>query len=168
MKTLTIGFSRSNKLIAPFSWLIRLFQGTTFSHVYIRLPFKRLGVLPSDGVVHASNGLVHYTNIDSFKKKHKVMVEFSISITEDQWHRLLIDMHTTAGEDYSNMQNIGIALVHILHLFGIRATNPWKSGWNCSEYVGHILRIVYPEEMRQLRRDLITPKDVYNVLNNIM
>lgn len=165
MKKIIIGFSKSKKILPIGSWLIRLYQWTKFSHVYIRIPME---AYPSDLIVHASEGLVQHMSKTVFDKKHEIVNEFSLTVSDEKWDQVDKNLlHEIAGEKYSIMQNLGIFLVHILRLIGIRATNPWKSGWNCSEYVARVISMVLITELDQIRPNLVTPKDVFIILNKL-
>ncbi len=177
MKKIVVGFSRSKKSFPVFSWLIRLYQWTKFSHTYIRLSF---GVLPSDNIIHASEGVVQNMSETIFNKKHEVTDEFEVyipdiivkdRITKDNLplYRVLYNiLHETSGDDYSIMQNVGIVYVDIMrYVFKKEVKNPWTAGWNCSEFVAIILRTVYPSQFKELDVETITPKQVYQILKEL-
>lgn len=173
MKSIVIGFSKSKKKLPVFSWLVRLYQCTNFSHTYIRL---KIPSLPSDKILHASEGLVQNMSGTQFDKKHIVTDEFKISIPDiivfdklnnkqsSLYFSLISIMHETAGDNYSVMQNVGIIYVHLLRVLGKKVKNPWSKGWNCSEFVASILTIIYREEFENLDPNLVTPKDLYDIL----
>jgi hypothetical protein len=164
---LIIGFSKSKKKFPIASWVIRLYQGTPFSHIYIRVPFKEMGKFPSDRIVHASEGLIQHMSGTVFDTKHQVVEEFEFEISKELWTNIKHDdLHEKAGEPYSFAQNIGIVLVHMARWFGIRMTNPWKSGWNCSEFALDVLMDVDPESFKHFDKNTVTPKDLYNKLKN--
>lgn len=162
MKTIYVGFSKSNKKLPIGSWLIRAYQRTEFSHVYIRLKTKPR--FPSDKILHASEGLVQNMSSTQFDKKHRVVKEFPIEVTENRYKNLVDVMHELSGANYSFMQNFGIFLVETLSLLGIKIKNPWKTGWNCSEYVAHILWEDVPG-FDGFDPNLVIPKDLYNILS---
>lgn len=178
MKKIIVGFSRSNKRIPLFSWLVRIYQWTSFSHTYIKIPFKHR--FASDKILHASEGLVQNMSGTQFNKKHIVTDEFEIYLpdimvkdkltntTRSLYHALLTVMHETAGDNYNYMQNIGIAYVDLMRrIFNKRVKNPWRKGWNCSEFVVSILKIVYPEDFSDLDPDTVTPKEIYEILKRL-
>ena len=161
MEKIIIGFSKSKKKMPIASWAIRAYQCTSFSHVYIRVAAKKAG--RSDHILHASEGVVQHMSGTQFDKKHAVVEEFEIQLTKPQLMDLKTKMHELAGANYSIMQNIGIIWVHFLRVFGIRTKNPWKDGWNCSEYVAYILSSLY-RQFQGLDYNMVTPKDLYNIL----
>lgn len=165
MKKMIVGFSRSKKFLPLASILIRFYQNTSFSHTYIKLPFKHR--FPSDKILHASEGLIQNMSGTQFDKKHKVINEFEIEISDDIYFELLSVMHELAGDDYSVLQNIGIILVDIARYFGIRMTNPFKKGWNCSEFVAEILKRIYPNKFNNIDPNTVTPKEIYVILESL-
>lgn len=173
MKSIYVGFSKSKKKFPIASWLIRLYQNTGFSHTYIRL---KMSNLPSDKILHASEGLVQNMSGTQFNKKHKVVEEFKLDIpdiivtdklrnTKSSLYNALISiMHETAGDEYSLLQNIGILYVKFMSLFKKEVKNPWPKGWNCSEFVASILTILYPNNFKELDPNLVSPKDIFDIL----
>lgn len=139
-----------------------------------------MGRLPSDKILHASEGLVQNMSGTQFDKKHEVVEEYEIEIPdiivkdnlrniESTLYRALISiMHETAGDDYGMMQNIGIIYVDLMRkLFNKRVKNPWRGGWNCSEFVASILSMVYPIEFGKLDPDTVTPKEIRDILKKL-
>lgn len=162
---LIIGFSKSRKFMPIASWLIRLYMWTPFSHIYVRIPFKEMGKFPSDRIVHASEGLVQHMSATVFETKHETIEEFTLDISKDLWNHIKReDLHEPAGENYSILQNIGIVLATLVGIFGINIKNPFKSGWNCSEFALEILKDISPEVYGHYDKDLITPKELYKIL----
>lgn len=175
MNTLIVGFSRSKKKFPIGSILIRLYQGwVLYSHVYIRMKSSKS---VSDNINHASEGLVFRMSETEFNKKHIIFEEYEVEIPDIQVfnpHRqsttnlvryIKDEMHELAGADYSIRQNVGLVLVDLLSLFNIKISNPWKEGWNCSEFVMNILDEIYPKEFLHLKKDTVTPKDIHKILN---
>lgn len=161
MKTIIIGFSRSTKPFAVGSWLVQLYQKTSYSHVYVKLlcspPF------PSNKILHAAEGQVSHYSETAFLTRNKIIKEFAVNITEQDYKYLKINLfHEKAGEPYSILQNIGLV---IARFFKIR--NPWNSGWNCSEYVLQVLLKTHPKLVNSLNPDKVTPKDIYKILEKI-
>jgi hypothetical protein len=171
-----IGFSKSKKPLPIGSWIIRAYQRTSYSHVYVEIPTNKF---PSNHILHASEGIVHKMSKTQFHKKHEITEEYVIQIPEmilfnkhqnksTTLHQLILDeMHEISGADYGLMQNIGIVLVDLLRLFNIKIKNPWTSGWNCSEFVGFVLKNIFPEAFKNKNLDIITPKDINNILKSL-
>ena len=174
MKSIVVGFSKSKKKLPIASWLIMLFQRTLFSHTYIRLNVGN--TLPSDKILHASEGLVQSMSGTQFDKKHKVVQEFEIVIPDiivtdklmnrksSLYNAMLNIMHEASGDNYGTMQNIGIVYVRFMKFLGKEVDNPFKCGWNCSEFVASILMMIYPDKFKDVNLNTITPKQVRNKL----
>jgi hypothetical protein len=163
-KTITIGFSKSKKKFAIGSFLIRLYQMTPFSHCYIRM---NVPLVPSDAIIHASEGKVLRMSGTQFDKRHEVVKEFCLELDESVHNQIRIDMHEISGDDYSIWQNAGIILVDIARILGFRIANPWVSGWNCSEFVVRILRDHYPTEFTRIDPETVTPKELYVIIEKL-
>jgi hypothetical protein len=79
MKTIRIGFSYHPN---PFSWLIRFFTSSKVSHTYIRLPVPEY----ETSVIFQASGLaVNYTASDVFESHSKVVEEYELEISEEQY-----------------------------------------------------------------------------------
>lgn len=159
MKRLEIGFSRSTKRFAIISWLIRLYQKTSYSHIFFKVIHKPLfGV---DTILH-SNGAsgVSYYSETVFLEKNKYTDMFELEISEDIYREIRAMCHQHLGRKYGFLQNIGILLVDI----GIFKRNPWQKGFNCSEIAFIGLSKVYPELQTMFKRDTVKPSDIYSFL----
>lgn len=161
MRTVKIGFSKSKKRFPWGSWIIRLYQWSPFSHTYARIETKSLG---SDTFLHASEGKVQRMSQPQFEKRHEIVKEFSIELDDFEYSTMMHHIHYFSGDDYSALQNLGIMIVDFLRLFGIRATNPWQKGWNCSEFVTTVLKPLYPCQFEKVDPNTVTPKEIYNIL----
>lgn len=167
MKKIVIGFSKSTKRFPIFSWLIRGYQGgTKYSHVYMKMlvtpRFK------SNRIIHAAEGQVSIYSETAFLTRNAIVEEFTIEVTMNKYREIVEDIfHEKAGESYSIWQNLGIAIVRFINWIGFKATNPWKSGWNCSEYVLVALREIYPDRYNHIDQNLVTPKDIHNILTEL-
>jgi len=165
MKELTVGFSKSKKKMPIASWLIMLYEGTGFSHTYLR---ETLRVFKDDLIIHASEGAVQRMSQYQFDKKHEVVEEFIIEIEDKELYQELKDkMHKYSGAPYSIMQNVGIIYVNIMKCLNRNVENPWQIGWNCSELVMVVLESVYPEEFSNYRQNTVTPKEIHHILSEL-
>lgn len=159
MKEIYIGFSKSKKRLPIGSWLIRLYQGCTeYSHIYIRV---RMKTLPSDKIFHASEGKVQNMSGTQFDKRHEVVEEYSITVDDGTYKRLIRELHEASGDDYGIMQNIGLLYTDMMReWFGKRVPNPFTAGFNCSEFVRDMLEVVYPITYSKIDPNSTTPKDI--------
>lgn len=85
------------------------------------------------GFYQASEGKVNYEHENIFFKKHEIVKEYTIEVPDKLELKIREECWKECGNKYGMMQNIGIALVDILKLLGIKTHNPWKQGRNCSE-----------------------------------
>ena len=164
-KEFIVGFSRSTKKLRIFSWIIRLYQGMTeYSHVFIKL--KVVPRFPSNKILHAAEGQISHYSETAFLKRNEITDEFTINVCAETYNELKGNMfHELAGEPYSILQNVGIALTKLMRYMGFKNfKNPWTTGWNCSEYVVKILQLIFVEEFDHLDPNLVTPKELYKIL----
>lgn len=160
VKYITVGFSRSKKTIPIASWAIQLYQRTWFSHVYIKISIPGLN---ENTIIHASGGMVHALSQTQFDKKHQIVREFKIKLNKPININAL---HSYLGQDYGFTQNIGIIISDIFKKFGKTISNPWKRGFNCSEFVMIALQESYPDIFSKFDPNTITPKDIYGILTS--
>lgn len=167
MKSIIIGFSTSTKKLPIGDWLIRLWQGfTPYSHVYIKL--LTTPSFPSNKILHAAEGQVSHYSETAFLKRNKIIEEFEVKLPIKTYNSIKRDLfHELAGEPYSFMQNVGIVVVALVRLVGLKIKNPWQSGWNCSEYVARVLKKTHPEWVAHLDPNLVTPKELYKILKSL-
>jgi hypothetical protein len=157
--TVTIGFSKPKNHIFPIgSWAIRLFQGTAYSHTYIRFYSESLNrTLVYEAV---GTGGIRFIGQKMWLKHAEELESFTLKVKKCNATTMLQDFVDDCGLDYGHLQNIGIFMAS---LFGWKK-NPWRKGKNCSEIVAKFLisegyRISKP-------LDLVTPKDIYEILKN--
>lgn len=154
-----IGFSRAKgfKLLSRF---IMLFEKTPFSHVYIKTYnsyFKQYDIF------QASKGYVNHIIENNFLTQNTVINEFIIPIHNDNKKEILLFLRDKLGKPYSFKDLIII----FLSKFGIKL-NKYLDGedaYICSELVARAMKysnIIYIDK----NSDLITPKDLYEILNN--
>jgi len=157
-----IGFSKPKNHIFPiFSWLIRLFEQTEYSHVYVRWYSKGAQV---QVCYEASGNEVKFLSNKVFLNKVNPVYEFELEITHSQYKKLLHFCMSNAGSKYGLKQVFGILLVRLLNL----KKNPFsdnRKSWVCSELAGALLESVYGKSLN-LDLDIAGPKDIYKYLNS--
>ena len=144
MSKLKVVFTKSRKFMPLGSWFIRLFTWRAYSHVALEI---NMSFLEKPMYFHSNEGKVNYEYKDHFDREHEIVSEYEIKIDEKLYNEMKIKRLKHAGENYGTWQNFGIIIVDILKFFGIRATNPWKKGKNCSE-------IVYEVVFKKMHPDL--------------
>lgn len=151
-----IGFSKSKKCLPIGSWLIRAYLCTPYSHVYIKFHSESLNrTIIYEAVGH---GGVRFVGSNIWKKQAKEVESFIIDVKKCNYTFLMQELIDNSGVTYGFMQNIGIVLANVFNM----KSNPWKKGMNCSELVAIILKSEGYNIDKPL--DLVTPKDIYNVL----
>ncbi len=101
MKKLRIGFSTpKDKWFPIFSWAIKLYEGTPYSHVYIRWQTKWDTWL----CYHAASVMIHFLGEASFFKHITIVEEFEFDITEEQFDRLMQFCTKYVGQDYALLE----------------------------------------------------------------
>lgn len=159
-----IGFSQpKGKFFPIFSWLIRLIEGTKYSHVYLQWDSE---FADSTITYHAAGHSVHFLGLNLFKKSVEPIHEFEMNISREQYQELLHYCFDNSGTDYGIKQIFGIAAVKLAALFGKDIKNPFSDGNKsqvCSELVGYVLSDVLEQDLN-LDLDVAGPKDIYKFL----
>lgn len=157
-QTIFLGFSKSRSLFKIGSQLIRFYEGTNFSHAYIKYMDPSTGIML---VAQASHGFVNEMNSDVFISENIIISEYSVNIAEEELHQCLIFIKTNLGKKYSKLQLLAIVLRDLFgHLpFGLNRDNEFI----CSEFVSRIASIlnIFP---KNIDFDFITPKQLFDYL----
>lgn len=156
MEQITIGFSKpKNRMLPIGSYLIRLFQKTPYSHVYLKFHSANLD---RELIYEAVGGGVRFVGQKVWESHAEEVKSYSIDITPENKKILLQYCVDNAGIEYGTIQNLGIFLSSVLGL----KKNLSEKGKNCSEVVGEILKL----EGRIIKKDtnLLTPKDIDKIL----
>jgi len=154
MENMIIGFSKS-KGFKPFSWAIRLFEGTNYSHVYIKFENTYYG---DTEIYQASKGMVNHLLEPQFLVENEVLAEFLLSFEEKK--NIIKFLRERLGRPYSVSTVIGIFLSKV----GIISRKFYDNehAYICSELVARVLK-----EMNKLPNtievDKATPEQLYNL-----
>lgn len=156
--TLIVGFSKS-KGFKPFSWLIRLFEGTKYSHNYLKISNNYF--LDFD-IYQASKNMVNHVVEKHFLEENAVVAEFSIPVDLEQKKAILNYARHKLGRPYSTLTIAGI----FLSKFGIHINSLFKGeqSYICSELVARALKDsgLLPTDI-YLDIDKATPKQMYEI-----
>jgi hypothetical protein len=150
MKTLIVGFSSH---AGVFSSLIRLVTASKASHAYMRiLDFQGI----DDMVFQASGLTVNYCNYEYFTSRNRIVEEYEVQVSDEQYDKAMHIMAKQAGKPYSMRELWGfIYVLAMRHWFSKRVKNPFGDGYNswvCSELSGECVGAEDPESM--------TPEDL--------
>lgn len=154
MKKIIIGFSKPKNSLFPFySWAIRLYEKTPYSHVYIRWETRWHTWL----CYHAASVMIHFLGESSFNKHIDIIEEFSFSITPEQFDRLMRFATKYVGEDYALKDVLMIPLGDL----GIKYPTDDEHKQYCAELV---MRALGEIEGKDLTQDVnrVKLKDVYD------
>lgn len=159
MHRVYIEFTSPKKWFKPFSWAIRLFQGTPYSHVRLRW----ISTTGEELIYEASGSAVKLIGRYA-QDKYAVKVHHSYHVNLDRpQYKRLIGLFRYASVDYGQWQALGIPLADVFCL----KKNPLSKGQRkqvCSELVGYfiqeVLQIKVPKDF-----DLLIPKDIKEFLD---
>lgn len=142
MEKLTIGFSKSRKKFAIYSWIIRLVEGTDFSHVYVKWHSSSL---ERNITYQASGTTVNFMAQQIFNEHHIPVHEIELTLTADQKKEIVQFAMDNVGVPYGLKAAFGILLVKTASIFGKSIKNPFRDGggtYFCSELAAKILEIL--------------------------
>jgi len=134
MRKLTVGFSKPKRKFPIFSWAIRAYEHTEFSHVYVRW---QTSVGPSI-CYHAAHATLHFLSDTCFEKQINTVDSFEFNVSDEKYNKLLKYCLETCGNDYSL---VGVLAIPIIDFFGLKK-NPFGGGpleQYCAELVYRIL-----------------------------
>lgn len=150
MKTLILGFSSHTGI---FAWLIKKVTASHVSHAYIRIP----NFHGTDDMVFQASGLaVNYCNYEYFITKTKVVEEYEMQVSDEQYEKAMTLMAKAAGKPYSMREIYGYLYVLFMREYRYkRVENPFGDGdksYVCSELAAESIGAKDPESM--------TPEDL--------
>lgn len=154
--------SPKGKWFPIFSWLVRLFEWTRYSHVRIRW----VNSVGKELIYEASGSSVKM--IGSYAvQQNPILVNvhhtYEFELDREQY-RKLISLLDYAYVHYGAWQIVGIAAAK---LFGLKK-NPFPNGKRtmiCSELVAHFLNNVVGIEIPSEEFDLIGPRRIKEILD---
>lgn len=154
MRTIYAGFSTNQK---TFARLIRWATRSSVSHVYFRIP--TYSITGRSWIFQASGIAVNLEGDQHFSSHAKIIREFEIDLTEEQFTELELYMLDSVAKPYSMAQLVGMCWVLLGKAFGQKFKNPYADGsksYICVELVARILRIPGSEDL--------TPEDLLDYL----
>lgn len=159
-----IGFSKAIGF-KPFSWAIRAFEKTEYSHVYVKFNNNYTGI---NDIYQASKSMVNTCTEPTFLEHNIVVKEFQITIDKDKKRELIIWLKTRLGKPYS----LKAILYIFLHKIGFTWFNKidGEEAFVCSELVYRLLKAkinLNGNDLGGKDEDFIDPKQVYEVLEKL-
>lgn len=158
MKQVYIGFSRSNKKLPFFSWLVQLYQRTNYSHTYLRIEKKDIDNSTEDLYFQASDGMGNLMTKPEFLNRHKMVIEYKIELDDDVFDLLMSNVYLIMGEKYGFLQNLGILIVDIFKVFNKKIKNPFPNGIICSEFIYELFAPYI--DLTDMNKNIVKPKDL--------
>lgn len=161
MKKMWVGFSKPRGWFKPFSWAIRLVEGTPYSHVYFRIYSEGLDV---DLIYQASGSQVNFMGLQHFEDRAICLAEFEVpDIDPADYRAFMREAVKTAGADYSVKQPLGIFLIRVFNL----NKNPFrndKAAWVCSELVCYGLsKVLKKLSICESKFEVMGPKGIFKL-----
>jgi hypothetical protein len=142
MESVTIGFSKPKKA-RILSLIIRVLEGTKYSHVFVKLQAETL----QRTLIYQAQGLsVHFVNKETFYGKNQTVESYVLPITKEEKVKILQFCIDHVGKPYGLVQIVGMGRYRLVkNWFNKKVRNPLKDKdktFVCSEIVGHILKIL--------------------------
>jgi len=132
MRKVVIGFS-TPKDFKLASSLIRLFEGSEYSHIFIKMEASKKSPLPFDKVFQASHGDVNAVVYDVFKEGNKIFHEYEVEVEDSKYFEIAKWLWFQLGKPYGFKQLLGIA-------FNVKLSNNSDNRFICSELAGMVLK----------------------------
>ena len=133
------------------SWWI----GKPYSHAAAVITSDGLGL---DLVYHAAQGMVHFMSGDNFKTINNTIVSIELTLTDEQYKKLLVRCISLAGQPYGYLELAKILINDITHRLGFSFKFKDSRGYICSELLADLLQelgFVFNKPLY-----LVTPDDI--------
>lgn len=162
MRKITIGFSTPKKFNLT-SFLVRLFERSDYSHIYIKMESSHNSPLPFAKVFQASHGDVNAVAYDVFTESNKIFHEYEIEVSDEKYYNVARWLWFQLGKPYGFLQLFGIA-------FKVKLSSNRSNRFICSELAAMILKEHLGFDisksldyvgLNEVRSFLITKNDAY-------
>lgn len=168
MRKLIIEFTKPvNRKFSILSPVIRVVQGTPYSHVRFSWTHVKLNCQPEKLVFEASGSKVKVLGtLAQLSHQVKVIKSYEIDLTEEEYTKLISFTITYVGVNYGILQLIGIGLALLFKL----AKNPFTKGpysQICSELLYTGMKYIKGWELA-LDPDLAGPREIELSLNKLI
>lgn len=137
------------------SWMIRLFQWSSHSHVVLYFPDQKI-------MRHAYFNEIKEQDPDSFFEDNRLVDIRTITISDEQYQKIDEYSKSKVGKQTGYWSTLvgSIPASIIRTLFKTKLKNPWYKGLTCSEFVRNSLRQVDEVLVFVLTNDL--PEGTFN------
>lgn len=137
---IVIGFSTASGKFNIIAALIRFFEKTPYSHVYLRYFANSI---ERDMIYQANIDNLNFTNQQQFLEADNIIVEYAFKVTPEVKKAVIQQCIDRLHLSYGHLQLIGMALCQIWEDWtGKWINNPWHDGTKtqvCSEVAGYAL-----------------------------
>lgn len=134
-----VGFSTRKRSF--ISRLIKLVEGSEFSHVYLKYYIPEYNEW---AIYHASSTLIHLIPEHRFLERNNIVYEYEFTASPGECRQMVKSSFNKLGVPYAWFQIIGMLGIRILKLwFNWRVRNPFGDGERsqvCSELVYYSLK----------------------------
>lgn len=164
MDKIIIGFSKGKGFV-PISWAIKCFEGTPYSHAYVKIEARSYD---RTLVYEATGKGIYFKSLEDFNKRSEVIAEYEIEINLEQKKNLMQFCIDNSGKHYGKLQIVSILIKKSLEKLGIKIQNLFPNATNefiCSELAAKCLEVINLKVADDL--DLISPKDLHEYLEKI-
>ena len=158
MRKIRIGFS-APKDFKIGSALIKKFEGTPYSHIFIVMESSNGSPLPFDKVFEASYGDVHCLTYDNFKAQNVIYLEHEIEVTNEVYYKAANWLWDQLQKPYAFNQLIKIG-------FNISFGKKGADSYICTELAGRMLRDHVGVEIHK-SLDYIGLKDMHEIVRKL-
>lgn len=158
--TLRIGFSKPKTGFPLLSWIIRLYEGVPFSHVYMRWQTKSGLWL----CYHASGIQVNFLGPAAFEHHIHIVEEFEYEVSEEHAHVFRDYCIEQCGKPYALKELFGIVLADLFQL----KKNPLSGGeWiqYCAELLARSWEKLTGQQL-DFDKDRVKLKQVHSLVKN--
>lgn len=153
MSKVSIGFS-SPKKFKIGAEIIKLWMGTSYSHVYLKV---YSAYTKQFLIYQASHGTVHLLTAASFEQNNVVVAEFDMSVQEPLLRNCLAVAQQLLGRPYGYL---GLLKLGLHKLINWPKVGDGDSSFHCSELIARL----FPELCENLAQDFVEPVDLYSSL----
>lgn len=98
MRKIIVGFSKPKSIFKPFAWLIRWYEGTPFSHVYMKHHSEKYDC---DLIYQASGAQVNFMSEANFNHSSVTLEEYEFDVTDQEFDTYMAWAIRNAGAPYS-------------------------------------------------------------------
>lgn len=163
MHRIFVEFTRPAKGFKPISWLIRVFQGTKYSHVRIRWITRGTN---SEICYEAGGGSIRFMGqVALSSSPAKIMKRYAIELTNPEYKELLKYCLKYAGINYGKIQIIGMAFSYLFRNRKNKLADGKKT-MVCSELVYYLLKEVLKYDI-DFRPEVDGPKELDKQLEKL-